>query len=525
MGKKLGSCLILGLAINTLLFSGSALSAVNPVRFNIRLNDIGIGVDGTDVNNRRLFVSLGTGFSTAKAFDPTVKFDNPGTYSIECGGVKIKKSGDICHFKPVKYGDSTQVIKVYKGSATTPVDTYTVVFSNLPIAQITTDAAIVNTPKVRGDFRLMSGEFNQDITSPMGIEFRGQTTQEFPKKSYGFQLGTAAKSTKVKLLDLAEGDDWILDASYADNTFARNNIGMDIFNEIHPNKDKSRANGQNAIKGRLAEAIVNGKYAGIYILNQHVGPTLLGLKLEKGSVIYKADFAQWKTDLFFPYKKGDIEFNFSQVYPKTKADFTPLKSLIDFVVTSAQFPFTDNIENRIDLTSLADWYLLTRVTQASDNSSKNFFLAKNAGGDFFIVPWDHNATFGMFWDGSKENTRTDFLTPDNNLIVKLLKYPESNFNAILQERWNVLKNTVFLKKNLLARFSKVKSQLVRGGALSREQATWKPTTVTTTIVVNKKPVKVSYKVPDYNLSTPTYIDKFLSVRIPAMNAYINSLPK
>jgi hypothetical protein len=493
-----------------LMFSGLA-QAVTFSRFNLRLNSIGVSVDSGNIKNQRMFVSLGKGFSTAKPFNPVLKYDNAGSHIFECGGIKLK-SGATCHFKPVKYGNSSQVIRLFNGK--TLVNTYTLVFTNLPLVEVTTTAPIVSASKVSGTIRLMSGEFNQDTGKlPMGIETQNQTTQVFNKKSFGLQLGTTNKTNKVKLLNMQADDEWILDASYADTSFARNSISMDIFNEIHPNKDKNRPKGKNAIKGHLAEAIVNGKYAGVYILNQHVGRTLLGLNALKGSVIYQANFDQWQTDIFFPYKKGDIEFNFSQTYPKTKADFTPLKSLIDFVAKSDEFNFTDNIGRRIDLASVADWYLLIKATQASDNSSKNFFLAKNAGGKFFIVPGYHNASFGLFWDGKPESASTFFATTNNNLINRLLRYPDTNFRKLLKVRWAVLKKTVFTRDKLRARFGQYHAQLARGGALSRNKSKWpQPGTAGD----NKG-------ISNPKLSTTTYIDNFLKVRLPAMNNYINSL--
>lgn len=522
MRNKFGSYLIQGLAINMLIFSGSS-HAISLARFNVRLNDIAVGSETANLANKRAFVSLGKGFTAAKAFDPIFKFDTAGSFSFECGGEKMK-SGQPCHFKAVKYGDSSEVIKVFNGSAL--VDTYTVVFTNLPVIQITTTGPIINTPKVRGDFRLMSGEFNQDTGKlPMGIETRGQTTQDFDKKSLGLKLGTAATPNKVKLLDMKAGDDWILDASYADTSFARNNISMDVFNEIHPNKDKARPNGQNAIQGQPVEAIVNNKYQGVYILNQHVGPTLLGLKLAAGSSIYKADFSVWHgktvatSELFFPYKKGDIEFNFSQVYPNTKADFAPLKKLIDFVANSSELDFLVGIEKRIDFNSLADWYLLSKATQSSDTTSKNFFLAQNAGSSkFFVVPWDHNATFGLAWDGKADPTSTFFATVDNNLINRLLADPDTGFSELLKKRWAVLSKTSLSEKALLARFSQKQAILVRGGAAKRNAALWpQPGTGT---ITSGQPKGIS----NPTLSTTKYLTAFLKIRLPAMTNYINTLP-
>jgi CotH kinase protein len=521
MRNKLGSCLILSLAINTLIFSGSA-QALNPIRFDLQLNGIGVGVDSaTDVNNKKLYYSLGKGFSVKTPFSPILKYSNAGNYRFFCNGIKVN-SGSPCSLGPIKYGD-TQTIKLYNGSTLT--ETYTLVFTNLPVIQVNASGPLFTKPKIPGDFRLMSGELTQDTGKLVsGVDLHGQTTLVFDKKSKGINF---PKNKKIALLDMAAGDDWILDASYADTTFARNNLQMDIFNEIHK-KDPTRPTAKHAIQGRITEVIFNGKYDGVYILNQHVGPTLLNLKPVVGTNIYKFDYAIWKTNLFFPYTKGNIEFNISQSYP-SKINYTPIKNLIDFVIASDEFAFTDSIMNRIDLDSLADWYLMSQAFQDDDNSSKNFYLAQNPGKPFFIVPWDTGSSFGIYWDGSKQPVTNFFEPNDNNLIVRLLKYPDTGFNDRLKKRWAILKNTVFLQKNVLARFAKINSQLTQGSPLSnplaRDLNKWKrPVTIKTPRIINNKVVYVPIQVGLPETRTPKYITDFLKVRLPALNTYINNLP-
>ena len=492
--------LVFSLVISTFAFSGLA-QAVSLNRFNLTLNGIGVSLDSSNAKKQRLFIPLGRGYGSAKSFSPVVRYTNAGNYVFECGGVKLK-SGATCRFGAVKYGDSNKVIRLFKGRAV--ANTYQLVFTNLPVVTVDTNSPIVDIPKVRGTFRLTSGEFRQDTGNlPMGIEIEDSSALIYKKRSYEYQL-----AKKTRLLDMPADSEWSLEASYTDTSFARNKLSMEVFNEIHPNKDRSRGRGSNAIKGRLAEVIINDNYAGVYVLNQQVNPGLLGLKAAKGTFIYKANYSQWQTNLFYPYKKGQVELNFSQEYPKTKADFAPLKGFIDFVAKSNEYDFTDYIGNRIDLTSVADWYLLVKATQASDNTAKNFYLAKNAGGRFFVVPWNHTASFGLFWDGKREPASEFFATVDNNLINRLIKYPDTNFRSLLKSRWALLKKTVFTREKLLARFGRHRTLLVQGGAQNRNKAKWP---------------QPNRGVSDPRLSTTRYIDNFLKVRLPAMNAYINSL--
>lgn len=544
MRNKLGSYLILGLAANALMFSTASQAAARWNTFDIKLNaagkDIGVGIDtGKTANldgDEQIFVSLGKGFETVKAADFRLKYTASPSITFGIDGTQVK-SGNNFHFKGIKYGDNTHTISLYVNGKKT--ETYKILFTNLPVIQIAA-ADIQDITKKPGKFRLMSGEFQQD-TGPIdiGIEIRGQTSQFFPKKSYGMKFGPAPKfsGNKLKLLDLRLTDDWILDASYRDPTFARNIIGHDIFREIHPKN--VGVVGQTAIKGRLAEVILNGNYNGVYMLDEKVTPTMLGLKT--GSFLYKADFSV-DTDktrsggsVFFPTNSSGLRLigstsaskpsNFSQEFPEkmTAASIRPLQDFAKFVATSTPEQFigdgiTTGIETKIDLNSVADWWLEVRALQMTDNTTKNFFLAKpNARAKFFMVPWDMDASSGMFWSGATESPSTFFVpVKDNNLIKRLLETPDSPFPGILKARWKLhqAKGT-FTKAKLLARFAAHNKKLIVGGAKARNTAVW-PAKLSTI-------VKPAILVPNPKLATPAYIGAFYDTRLTAMNNYINNL--
>jgi hypothetical protein len=287
------------------------------------------------------------------------------------------------------------------------------------------------------------------------------------------------------------------------------------------------------IKGRLTEVILGTSYAGVYLLEEKIDRSLLDLKKitvpkvngkedwkkvdfklsANSSVLYKSAFGD---RVFFNTPPTLLKTNFSQEYPKLTnvARWEPLKGFIDFVAKSDDDTFIENIEKRIDFDSVANWWLLVAATQATDNYNKNFFLAKNAGGKFFIVPWDHDATFGLWWNGAADPANTLVDASDNNLIKRLTQFPEIGFNEKLKVRWKELsgKNGAFDKAKLLVRFNSYGSQLTQGGAKGRNLLLW-PKSVLAPAVANPQ------------AGTSAYIGTFLDKRLSAMNAYIKSLPE
>lgn len=140
--------------------------------------------------------------------------------------------------------------------------------SNLPIMIIETEAgqAILDEPKITAQMGLINkgpGERNS-VNDPfneykglIGIEIRGNSTSEYPKKPYNIETRDAlGENLNVSLLGMPAENDWTLRASYFDHTFIRNCLANHM----------SRETGRWASRTRHVELILNGEYMGIYIL-------------------------------------------------------------------------------------------------------------------------------------------------------------------------------------------------------------------------------------------------------------------
>ena len=97
--------------------------------------------------------------------------------------------------------------------------------STLPIVVINTNGnIIVDEPKVMADMKIMhkgDGQENLQTDVPniydgkIGIEFRGSSSQSFPKKPFGFETwDNKGEDIDVSLFGWPEEEDWVLYASY-----------------------------------------------------------------------------------------------------------------------------------------------------------------------------------------------------------------------------------------------------------------------------------------------------------------------
>jgi hypothetical protein len=496
---------------------------------NLRFNGRDIAVDDA---GKRLFYSMDTGYEVPKSWSVTTTYNTASPFTLKAQGQSLINGGTTT-LANISYGTSIRVQRYQNG---TLKDEYDLIFTNLPIIQLTA-SLITDEPKREGTFQLSSGEFTQNTaTLKMGIETRGSTSQVYPKKSFSIQLGKDSDWTdelKLKLLGMRKDGDWILDATYRDTTFARNIVNHDIYREIHPyvyiDADGNPA-GQPSIKGKLVELILNNSYHGVYVLSEKVDRKLLGLKKisvpedangnklwdqvdfslpANGSVLYKASYEEAAFLNFGTYRIG-----YEQKYPKPDSEaerWEPLDNLADLIINGSDTQFIAQIGNLMDMDSLVDYWALVLAGQAQDNTQKNFYLARNEIGKFAIITWDFDATFGMFWDGSADDSANWFFpSAENRLFHRLLTLPQTGFNTRLKTRWSALRGSLFSPDALAARFQQYIDQTTLGGARQRNAQRW--------------PGSGGAGINNPELGTAAYIRNLLADRLDFVDGEISALP-
>ncbi len=159
--------------------------------------------------------------------------------------------------------------------------------TKLPIIYLNTDGkAIIDDPRVIIQMEIAwKGEGETNSTSDprthfngkINIEIRGSTSQNFPKKSFGFELkDDEEQDMDFPLLGMPEEEDWILYAPYSDKTLIRNVLALTLASQI---------SGVYVPRCKFVELFINEKYAGIYVLMEKI-------KRDKNRV----DIAKLKTE-------------------------------------------------------------------------------------------------------------------------------------------------------------------------------------------------------------------------------------
>ena len=293
--------------------------------------------------------------------------------------------------------------------------------SNLPIVVITQPSGqfindltrivcdmgvIDNGPGIRN---YMVNPYN-NYNGKIAIEVRGSTSQQYPKKSYGFETqDLLGANNNVPLLGLPIENDWILYGPYPDKTLLRDVLTYDL----------SRKFGNYASNWRFCELVIDGEYRGVYILLERIkrdndrvniarldaddlaGDSLTGgyiVKVDKltGEVGYSWT-SNYNTEVVMQFH--DPEFD--QLNPIQASYMENFIGEFEDVIWGPQFddPLV-GYSNYIETTSFYDFFILQELGRTVDGYRSSSFMHKGKtsgawNGKLIAGPmWDFNLSYG-----------------------------------------------------------------------------------------------------------------------------------
>lgn len=363
------------------------------------------------------------------------------------------------------------------------------VSSNLPLVIIDTHGQeIPDDPKITADMGIIDngpGQRNAITDSfnvysgPIGIEIRGSSSQEFPKKQYGIETrDTLGTDVPVSLLGLPPDADWVLSAGYDDKSLMRNALAYYLAARM----------GRYASRSRFCELVLNGEYMGVYVLFERVKRDKNRVNITKlrstdisgdaltGGYIIKIDWANNPGDEYWdspylPYPESRQMIKYLYDSPKP-ADLLPVqKDYIREYVTAFEKAVIDSgfvdagyvYSKYLDRGSAVDYFLVNELARNVDAYRASFFLSKDRdskGGKLMAGPiWDFNAGFGnVDYYGSGDTVGWNLQTipaevadgGDGQVPFWWVRIGEdSSFWKAARERWGVLRNGALATEEIL----------------------------------------------------------------------------
>lgn len=167
------------------------------------------------------------------------------------------------------------------------------------------------------------------------------------------------------------------------------------------------------------------------------------------------------------------------VNAKPSADLqTNFTKFLTFINTASDDDFKANINNYIDLYSVINLYLFGVWSYEWDYYNKSeILLTYNAGLSYYMLPYDLDSTWRLFWNGSslKENDVADFATANQDWIEghgnKLIGRIYQLFKPEIKAQWQKLRSSVWTNANAVNAFKKFINSIPEN-AYEKEQAKW-----------------------------------------------------
>ena len=302
----------------------------------------------------------------------------------------------------------------------------------------------------------------------IGIERRGQSSQRFPKRSWGLELrDRKGDNRNAALLGMPADDDWILYAGYNDKTLMRNVVAYAT----------ARRLGGYAARTRFVEVRLDGRYHGVYVLMEK--PKLHENRIDLAE---PAQLIEW-TFSWQARKKGDPfrlpgrgPFLLFDDPEREDLDRRERAAVRASLAAAERALHGDGFRDprtgwraHIDEGAAVDYVLLNELFKNQDAFSASTFLARGAGGRWQFGPvWDLDISMGNS-DYGPSATLEGSMLEDRQWASRLLSDPA--FVDAVVARWEALRARG-LERDLLRAVDGTARRLEASGAAARNFARW-----------------------------------------------------
>ncbi len=371
--------------------------------------------------------------------------------------------------------------------------------SPLPILRINSfGKKVSSTEKIKGQIELVWNEDSTthcsyagttQLTTNIGIKKRGNTSlHNMPKNGYLIESKNAEwEDTDISPLGFPEEEDWVLHGPFADRTYLRNALAMNL----------ARKTGQYASKTKWIELFINGNYEGIYVLMEKIkrDKNRVDIAKLKEDEITGDDLTGgyiWGTELiesdwlssFYPTNSTTQKVKYSHVYPKIEnipqEQIDYIRGFVDDFEHSLQdisVPYKGKYwDEYIDISSFVDYFLVQEITKNVDGFRASTYYHKDKNSKDSLIKmgpvWDFNFSLGNTSNCTGyQSTSWQYNGPCSSLIPTwwqtLVATPA--FSNAVNCRWQELRATVWHEDSIMDFISTNESNLAQPAERDRDR--------------------------------------------------------
>jgi hypothetical protein len=309
----------------------------------------------------------------------------------------------------------------------------------LPVIHVDVPRAIPDEPKVAGTLRMPG------YRGRIGIEVRGQSSQQFPKKSFAIELRDArGEDRKAPLLGMPADGDWVLYAPYNDKTLMRNAVAYRT----------ARWMGRYAPRTRFVDLRLRGRPHGVYVLTEKPE---LGDDRVQGEALFEFTFpfqARSKGPSFrTPVKRRSIVWEDPERGDLSRARAGALAARVR--AAERALYGRGSWRRHLDERAAIDFAIVNELFKNEDGFHASTFMALRDGRLQLGPVWDYDISMGNS-DYGPSSRLEGWMLARRDWAERL--YRDRRFAQRLAARWRELRRAG-LRRHVLAETARARREL------------------------------------------------------------------
>jgi len=302
--------------------------------------------------------------------------------------------------------------------------------------------------------------FEPDGTSTADANWhrRGMSTRMFKKSSWKLSLTNSfGHPRSVSIANLGSDDDWILNSMGMDDLKLREMFVTRLWNQMQ----QDRGSTLRMADCTYCEVILDGQYAGLYLLQRRVDSKSLRLEKSRDIVLKGGNYAEAKSAAeAFTVKSSPMNEWETQMLAQPLFELSDVSNLV--------------LDTWLDM----DAFILFGAMYDNCAIRNSYYILppQERGYRISLLPWDTDLSFGLEY----VKLRGPVFLPleESSFPIRhrreyealITQYPD--LDAQIAARWQLLRDSVFSEANIAATLASITNELESCGAYARDIASW-----------------------------------------------------
>lgn len=349
-----------------------------------------------------------------------------------------------------------------------------------------------------GQFRYIDG--SRTLDGYLQLAIQGDSSRTYPKKNFKTKFFT--DSNYKEKLKWKPKSNWQANnkfnfkANWIDATQARNLVNAQMIEKavsITPMEklDETKAlldtQGLGQMEGFPVEVYLADGYYGLFTLNTKKDDKTFGMDSDNPK--HEVISVELADHVFRDPKATIDEKNYlTEIHDAPSANVkSNFEKLVQFINQSTPDDFVKHLGDYIDVKSCINTMLYGILSKEYDYYGKSYLLCTwNDGAYFYMVPYDLDSTWGLFWDGSriaedgndpwfdfeglvKDPNQDSFIS--NHGQNRLFERIYEHFKPEVKKQYDLLRSTVWKNSDIIQAFKHFIDEIPEA-AFEHEQQKW-----------------------------------------------------